>query len=280
MFERSYHFIPANRPKLFDRTKSLGADVYVFDLEDAVAREDKQGALVCLDEWLGQQQEFEKLFVRVNGNKDQLAYVEREFLLKYPKVGIVLPKVNSPAALKQSIQFYQLDASRRIIGLIEDAAGLQALPHILELEMLQAIGLGLEDFLSCSIFETSELGKMTDHIRSKIVLTAMACGIDAIDTISMDLSGGEQMYADVADARSAGFNGKFSIHPHQIEPINIGFSPAAEVLGKAAMLSEKLSSSDVETGYLRMAGEIISPPKLKKMQTINNFRNHHESTHR
>jgi hypothetical protein len=53
MFDRSYHFIPANRPKLFDRSGSLGADVYVFDLEDAVSRDEKPAALAALEEWVG-----------------------------------------------------------------------------------------------------------------------------------------------------------------------------------------------------------------------------------
>jgi citrate lyase subunit beta/citryl-CoA lyase len=278
MFERSYHFIPANRSKLFDRTGSLGADVYVFDLEDAVSRDDKLGALIALEEWVGHQQEFEKFFVRVNGREDPLAEAERAFLLKYPQLGIVLPKITSAAMLQQSVEYYQLDASRRIIGLIEDAAGLQALPRILELEILQAVGLGLEDFLSHSIFETLQLEKLVAHIRSEITLAAMAQGIDAIDTISMDTTGGEQLAADVSNARSAGFNGKFSIHPSQITPINEGFSPSAGILEKASTISETLNSTDLESGYLRIAGEIISPPKLKKLQTIKQFSDTHEHT--
>jgi citrate lyase subunit beta/citryl-CoA lyase len=278
MFERSYHFIPANRPKLFGRTGSLGADVYVFDLEDAVSRDDKPGALIALEEWVGHQQEFEKLFVRVNGREDPLAEAERTFLLKYPQLGIVLPKITSAAMLQQSVEYYRLDASRRIIGLIEDAAGLQALPRILELEILQAVGLGLEDFLSHSIFDTAQLETLVDHIRSEIALAAMARGIDAIDTISMDITGGEQLKTDVSNARSTGFNGKFSIHPSQIAPINEGFSPSTEILEKAATISGMLNTEDLESGYLRIAGEIISPPKLKKLQTIKQFSDTHEHT--
>jgi citrate lyase subunit beta/citryl-CoA lyase len=278
MFDRSYHFIPANRPKLFDRSGSLGADVYVFDLEDAVSRDEKPAALAALEEWVGQQQNFDKIFVRVNGREDPLAEAERAFLLKYPELGIVLPKVSSAAALSQSVEYYQLNASRRIIGLIEDAAGLQALSEILQLEVLQAVGLGLEDFLSDSIFDTSQLEKLVDHIRAEIALASMACGIDAIDTISMDLTGGEQLKRDISNARSAGFNGKFSIHPSQIIAINEGFCPSSKILEKASTIFETLNSTDLESGYLRIAGEIISPPKLKKLQTIKQFSDHHELT--
>jgi citrate lyase subunit beta/citryl-CoA lyase len=278
MFDRSYHFIPANRPKLFDRAESLVADVYVFDLEDAVSRAEKPAALAALEEWLGQQQQFNQIFVRVNGREDRLAEAERAFLLKYPQVGIVLPKVTSAAMLRQSVEFYRLNACRRIIGLIEDAAGLQALPDILDQKVLQAVGLGLEDFLSDSIFDAEQLAELVDHIRTKIALAAMASGITAIDTISMDLTGGEQLKRDISNARSAGFNGKFSIHPSQIIAINEGFSPSEEVLKKASTIFGTLNSTNLESGYLRIAGEIISPPKLKKLQTIKQFSDHHELT--
>ncbi|CAA6680042.1 MULTISPECIES: CoA ester lyase [unclassified Lentimonas] len=278
MFDRSYHFIPANRPKLFDRTDSLGADVYVFDLEDAVSRDEKPAALASFEAWVGKQEDLSKVFIRLNGCDDSLAASERILIGKYPQLGVVLPKVTSAKALTQSVDFYRFDRSRRIIGLIEDAAGLNALDAILELKVLRAVGLGLEDFLSHSIFETSQLEKLVDHIRSKIALAALAYGIDAIDTISTDIIGGPQLKSDINDARSAGFNGKFSIHPSQISPINKGFSPSEAVLNKAASITENCNSTDIESGYLKIAGEIISPPKLKKLQTIQQFSDHHGLT--
>jgi citrate lyase beta subunit len=170
------------------------------------------------------------------------------------------------------------DSQSSFTGLIEDAAGLQALPDILDQKVLQAVGLGLEDFLSDSIFDAEQLAELVDHIRTKIALAAMASGITAIDTISMDLTGGEQLKRDISNARSAGFNGKFSIHPSQIIAINEGFSPSEEVLKKASTIFGTLNSTNLESGYLRIAGEIISPPKLKKLQTIKQFSDHHELT--
>lgn len=278
MFERSYHFIPANRPKLFDRIASLGADVYVFDLEDAVSRDEKSSAIIALDEWLGQQQDFERVFVRVNGCEDPLADLERTLLLKYPQLGVVLPKVSSVSMLLQTVNYYQLDTTRRIIGLIEDAAGLQAIQEILGLEILKAVGLGLEDFLSDSIFGAEQLATLAEHIRATIALAAMARGIAAIDTISMDLTGGERLKHDIGKARSAGLNGKFSMHPSQITLINEGFCPSSALLGKAYDIADSMNSNDLESGYLKVGEEIISPPKLKKLLTIKEFINHHGLT--
>lgn len=277
MFERSYHFVPANRSKLFDRIDSLGADAYVFDLEDAVSRDEKPDALAVLETWVSQQANFDKIYVRLNGYEDSLAEAERAFLLKYTKLGVVLPKVNSPSALEESVEYYQFDHSRRIIGLIEDAPGVQALPRILELGVLHAVGLGLEDFLSDSIFETSQLATLVAHVRSEIVIAAMTAGVDAIDTISIDTQGGAQLMSDIDTACSAGFNAKFSIHPSQIAPINAGFHPSKESLSKVSKIFDAMSSEDIESGYLRLGSEIISPPKLKKLKTIKEFNDYHES---
>ncbi|MGJ8638316.1 MAG: HpcH/HpaI aldolase/citrate lyase family protein [Opitutaceae bacterium] len=278
MFDRSYHFIPANRPKLFDRTGSLGADAYVFDLEDAVSRDEKLEALVTLEAWVGKQEDLSKCFIRLNGCDDPLAVAERTFIEKYPGLGVVLPKVTSAAALVESVDYYRFESSRRIIGLIENAAGLKELDSILELNILLAVGLGLEDFLSHSIFETAQLDRLVDQIRSEIVLAAMARGVEAIDTISMDISGGDQLRSDICKARSAGFNGKFSIHPSQINFINEGFSPSEAMLSKVSSHAEYLNSINLESGYLKIAGEILSPPTLKKLQTIQQFSDHHEFT--
>lgn len=278
MFERSYHFIPANRSKLFDRSGSLGADAYIFDLEDAVSRDEKSPAIVALDEWLEQQQDFEKLFVRVNGCEDPLVEMERSLILKYPQLGVVLPKVCSVEMLSQAVNYYQLDATRRIIGLIENAAGLQALKEILGLKILKAVGLGLEDFLSDSTFHAEQLEKLVEHIQTEIALAAMAGGIAAIDSISMDLTGGELLKRDISKARAAGLNGKFSIHPSQITHINEGFCPSSALLEKASSIPDSLTTNDLESGYLKVDEEIISPPKLKKLLTIKGFINHHGLT--
>ena len=44
MSERSYLFVPGNRPERFEKARASGADAVIFDLEDAVQPQEKQGA--------------------------------------------------------------------------------------------------------------------------------------------------------------------------------------------------------------------------------------------
>ena len=278
MFERSFHFIPGNKPRLFDRIEFLGADAYVFDLEDAVARSEKQYALGALDDWLGSQRRRGGLYVRVNGFGDSLGEQECILLEKYPELGVVLPKVVSADYLSRSSEYYKLTSSRSVIGLIEDAAGLLSLPEILDLKLLCAVGLGLEDFLCHSVYNSEDVKKLTQRIRTEIALNAMAQGIGAIDTISLDLSGGTKLKCEVLDARACGLTAKFSIHPSQITVINDGFYPSRVNVSKAHEIQKHFNSEDLDSGYIRMGNELISPPKLKKLNLIRKYSKHHEFT--
>ncbi len=108
MFKRSYHFIPANKPKLFDRLATLGADAYIFDLEDAVAESEKDAAISTLQTWLPSQPRMDSLYVRVNGHRHALAALEKKLISSFPGLGIVLPKVESRRELEDACNFYGL----------------------------------------------------------------------------------------------------------------------------------------------------------------------------
>ena len=221
MADRSYHFIPASKPILFDRAATLGADCYIFDLEDAVAADQKAAAICDLRAWLeGNSPKF-RIMVRVNHPQHPLADQEQALLSDFPRLGVVLPKVESASQMKDWVRFYTGNSgSREVMALI------------------------------------------------------MEHGIPAIDSISLDLRGDGTLPEELAAARSAGLTAKFSIHPHQIDPINRSFSPSAEMLALAAKLSGQLKTD--QRGYLRLGGEIVSPPKIKRLQRLQKYLQSHE----
>lgn len=277
MFERSYHFIPADRPALFQRVEDLGADVCVLDLEDAVAEEHKAAALSAVKGWLSIRSSQHPLFLRVNGVDHPLAPSERDLLALHPTLSIVLPKVESAEALTRAVEYYGGLDSRMVVGLVESPAAVLTLDAILATGLLGALGFGLEDMLVTSVFGPSELGSFVARVRSEVALHAAAAGIPAIDTISPDLSGGAELERDCAAARSAGMTAKFSIHPRQIAPINRGFSPAPEAVREACRVLDAVGPNLAGCGYARVAGTVISPPKVKKFQRIQEVSRYHES---
>lgn len=277
MFERSFHFVPASRPRLFERVDSLGADAYVFDLEDAVAAEDKPEAITALKDFLSTTHSHEKLFVRVNGTDQPWWEAERELLAGAPQAGIVLPKVESAAAFAKAIEDYKIADTRRVIALVESAPGLAVCRELAGVFPLFALGLGLEDFLSGHLFSAHELPSLVERIRCELSLAAMAAGIIAIDTISTDTTGGQEMRDAAIAARAAGMHAKFSIHPTQIGLINDIFSPPAESIEEAEHLVKLAEKTGAASGYLKHDGKIISPPKLKKAQLLNRFAHHYDN---
>jgi len=275
MFNRSYHFIPADKPHLFERLEQIGADCYVFDLEDAVSSEAKDGAVRALQDWLAQQAPDASWFLRVNGYEAALAGQEQGLLAAFPWLSVVLPKLTSAAALERSFAYYGL-SGRRVIGLVEDARALTALDELLQPELLSALGLGLEDFLCGSVYETSQLDSMVQTIRSRIALAAMSHGIEAIDTVSLDFSKeGEQLRREGEHALAAGMTAKFSIHPNQVGIIHECFMPPPEMLKRAGEHRDWLTDAALDAGYFKQRGEVFSPPKVKKLKRVLKYMEHH-----
>jgi citrate lyase subunit beta / citryl-CoA lyase len=271
MFERSYHFIPASKHRLFDRADKLGADSIIFDFEDSVAGTDKKTAIDHLNSWLSKKNHTIPYYVRVNGVDHAVAAAERDLLTTFPNLGIVLPKLESGHDLKIAVDYYSPEPDRSVIGLIESAKGLLALTEILQTGLLHAVGLGLEDFFSESIFSTGQLYTIIAQIRSKVALQAMAHAVNAIDTISLDLTGGEALHADIKESLAAGMTAKFSIHPSQITAINQTFSPGPESIKDMLAYPGNLDTASDECGYQPVGDMIISPPKLKKLKEIRRF---------
>lgn len=271
MHSRSYHFIPANRPGLFCRTVELGADAYIFDLEDAVPTGQKRQAVMDLKKHLTESTQGARFFVRVNGIGHKTAESERELFACAPSVGIVVPKVESAQDLVNAVEFYGIRDPGKIVVLIESAKGVQEVDSILKLKLASAVGLGLEDLLSKSVFLQREVTGLVKQIRARISLAAMSSGVEAIDTISTDINGGPDLHHDIASAKTAGFTAKFSIHPSQIQKINEAFSPNKELISLAKNLRDELSAWNEESGYFKHDGEIISPPKLKKLKNVLKF---------
>jgi len=269
MMPTSYHFIPANKPKLFERLPQIGADCYVFDLEDAVPAQDKEAALQSLSGWLSDQPSNDSWYVRLNGHESEWSAKEREFLAAFPWLSVVLPKLSTSNGLEQAVKYYGL-AGRKVVGLIEDATALRQLDAILQTKRLSAIGLGLEDFLSDSIYTPDQVADLVQQVRTQLALAAMAHGIEAIDTLSLDFSEkGASLMQEAIQARSAGMTAKFSIHPNQVGIIHQCFSADAGLVDQAKRHQAWLESAPVDaSGYFKKDGVVFSPPKIKKLRRV------------
>lgn len=275
MFERSYHFIPADRVDFFNNIGKLPADAVVFDLEDAVAMERKSMAIEFLQSWLASNKLSVPVFVRVNGANSPLYEREINLLASTPDLGLILPKAGTARDTESAIRGYLGENDRAIIILIEDLSALTHIREIAAIAGIVGIGIGFEDLLSTTHLARQDLVTLVARIRTEIAIHCESRGIQAIDSISLDLMGGEILVAEALEARSAGMKAMFSIHPRQLAQINRIFSPTSEQIKDAVDLIN-IGSKHVGCGYICVNGKIISPPKIKKARAILEFASHHE----
>lgn len=89
---RSVLYVPGDKPRAIDKSRTLGADAVVLDLEDAVAPEHKDAARENVRGALANRWPC-PVFVRVNGLGTPWEHADREMALLTGVDGLVLPKV-------------------------------------------------------------------------------------------------------------------------------------------------------------------------------------------
>ena len=237
----------------------------------------KYAAISCLRKALSGASLSAPCYVRVNGPDTPWTVEESHLLLEFSNLGIVLPKARDASSVQYALRSYGISRARNIILLIEDFQALLHLGDLARLESLIAIGLGLEDLYHSLRFDSSALKTLTTRIRSELAIHCHANEIIGIDSISPDLTAGLSLEQETVDARAAGLDAKFSIHPQQIPVINRILSPTPEAVESAMRLNDLNITNADQSGYQMICGEIVSPPKLKKARTITTFAKHHES---
>lgn len=268
MSERSYHFIPAHRPEFFSKIDKIPADAFVFDLEDAVPRKKKADAIEFLNRWLSDHPVSKPMFVRVNGRDGAWFQKEVSLLATYPMLGLVLPKVGDAGQTELAVQQYLGSKCRQVIVLVESPLALLHLRELAFLPEVAGIGLGFEDLLSGQLFARRDLTDFVTRIRTDVAIHCAAAGIPAIDSISLDISGGSDLLKEAKASRAAGMTAMFSIHPNQVPAIHCAFSPSVEEIEDARHILHLARAKGESDGYLRVDGHLLSPPKIRKAQVI------------
>ena len=259
MTDRSYLFVPGNRPERFESACHSGADVVLVDLEDAVAAADKSIARQAVGQWLASGG---AAYLRING-ADTDAFRDDLLLLGLPGVqGVMLAKAedNEPiAAIRLSAP------ALPVIPLIESARGLTKVNPIATAPGVVRLAFGSVDF-------QLDLGIGGDHdellmARSHLVLASrVARLLPPIDGVTMALDDTEALLRDVAYARRLGFGGKLAVHPRQVAAINEGFSPSPADLEWARRVVA--AASEVGDNALRLDGRLVDRPVIERARAL------------
>jgi citrate lyase subunit beta/citryl-CoA lyase len=244
------------------KAPSLAADEVVVDLEDAVATEDKEQARELAVAALGRGRLGRTTALRVNARstpwwEDDL----RAAAAARPDV-VVLPKVESPDDVSAAAEL--LPDGIGLEAQIESARGLA------EAERIAAAGHGLEALVFGPADMAASLGVPVlsigagnaEYALRRVVVAARAFGLQAVDGPHGHLGDDLGLVRSARRALEHGYDGKWVIHPSQIEPVNRIFTPSPADLERA----ERILAT--ATGAARFEGELVDEASRRLAESL------------
>jgi len=276
---RALLYMPGDNWKMIAKSVTLGVDSICMDMEDGTAINKKAEARAAIAKAL-QELDFgksEKL-ARINSvgsfgwEKDDI-----EAVLPYRPDGIVIPKVESfeqvewagkiveAAELKYG---WPVNSIRVLIG-VETAKGILNLKEIAAHPRLDGIIFGGEDFAaSIGATRTKDAVELL-YARQSVVVACAANDLQAIDIVTIDYKDIESLRAESEFGARLGYSGKQIIHPAQVGPVQIAFTPNDEAIAYAKRIVETFEASQKEgKGAYSLDGKMIDMPLLKNAQKV------------
>ena len=301
--ERSLLSVPASSERFFAKAAAGAADTIMLDLEDAVAPEQKDASrLRAISAVNGLDWGGKTLLVRVNGLDTPWAYRDLIALAEAcPRLdGVMVPKIGAP----RDVQFIEtlLGQIALSIGrarplhieiLVESALGMSQVEAIAASSpLLQAISFGPGDYAASMgnrarriggpdadyaiLTDPDATGRRERHWNdvwhyplARLATACRAYDLRALDGPYVDFKDPEGFRAAARRAKALGYEGKWCIHPDQIELANEVFSPTAEEIAWAQGLLEAMAKAHAGgAGAVAVAGQMIDLAHVKQAERI------------
>ncbi len=221
---RSALYIPGSKDRALDKARSLAVDAILFDLEDAVAPDEKVNARATLKAALAEGGYGPRYkIVRINGLDTEWGRADAEAVRDMAADAVLLPKVNSAA---------DIDALAAITGdlpiwaMMETPLGVINAASIAAHPKLEGFVLGTNDLAKDLNTRKSERREPLLYALEACLLAARAYGKIALDGVYNAFKDDEGLAAECEQGRDMGFDGKTLIHPAQVEITNRAFGPS------------------------------------------------------
>lgn len=256
---------------MLEKAAGLEVDEIVLDLEDAVApaakEEAREAAVAVLADprWIDR-----TVAVRVNAPRTPWCHLDLAALagLADQPASIVLPKVESAGDLEfaeRLLDGAEVDGRERplrVQALIETAAGLGRVGEIATAsERLEALILGYADLAASLGRGRAAAADPAAWLAAQdaVLVAARANGLQAIDGPHLGVEPDDEFLAAARHAHELGFDGKWAIHPAQVEALAELFTPSPEEVEHARAVIEALARAEREgnAGAVALDGEML-----------------------
>lgn len=289
--QRSELAVPGSRSELFEKAAAGAADYVFLDLEDAVAPPDKERArdnVIAGLLGLNWQEQGKTVSVRINGidthymYRDLIDVVERAGhridTILVPKVGVAADVYLVDALLTQIEHAVRIPRRIGIEVLIETALGMSNVEAIAAASpRLEAMHFGVADYAASVRARTTSIGGLTPDYPgdqwhygiSRMVVACRAHGLRAIDGPFGDFKDADGYAAAARRAAALGCEGKWAIHPAQIESANAIFTPSDAEVGRARRILEAIVEAEAQgRGAAQLDGKMIDAASARMAQNI------------
>ena len=275
---RSCLSVPGSSSKMLVKASSLPADEVVIDLEDAVAAAAKDEARADVVSALAAGRLGERtVAVRVNGLDTPWCHGDIVALADGPAAdaiaSLVIPKVQAPEDIVWVARLLDVigggGRTIRLQALIETAAGLRSAGDIAQADARsETLILGYAD-LRASLGRPSSGEQVPGHwsfAQETVLVAARAAGLQAIDGPHLLVDDAAGLKAWAAHVRALGYDGKWAIHPSQLDTLNATFSPTAEEVDRARAIVATLAEAEADAGRgaVTLDGEMIDEALRKQ----------------
>ena len=301
---RSELAVPGSNPRMLEKAPTAGADVVFLDLEDAVAPDDKEQARKNVISALNTY-DWSKCSVSVRINGLDTHYCYRDVVDVVEQAGdkldtILIPKVGRPAdILFVSTMLEQIEAAKglkpiNIHILIETAMGMANVEAIAQTcpERLEAMVFGVADYAASTQARTTSMGGANPNYgvlthadeqgeremhwgnqwhfaMSRMIVACRAYGLRPIDGPFGDISDPEGFTAVARAFAALGGEGKWAIHPSQIELANHVYTPHIDEVGRARrILSAMKEAAEQGKGAVSLDGRLIDAASIRQARVL------------
>ena len=292
--QRSELAVPGSSPEMFEKALKSKADYIFLDLEDAVSPMDKvtarQNVIKALKD-INWRESGKTISVRINSPDTH--YMYKDIIDIVEEVGdkldtILLPKAGTASDVYMiDCLLTQIETNKKLknkIGiecLIETALGMSNIKEIAKSsERLEALHFGVADYAASLRARTVVIGGLNPdypgdqwhHGLSQLVMTCRAYGLRAIDGPFGDFNDPDAYVEAAKRGAAIGIEGKWAIHPSQIELANKVFSPPSSEVTKAKRILEELDkAAKAGKGAAQLDGRMIDAASARMAENIVNI---------
>ncbi len=280
---------PASDPGFMKSASNSDADEVFLDLEDSVAPKEKaetRGPLVDAVETHDWSDTI--LSYRINGIDTKWWY--DDVIEVVSRAGdliddIIIPKVAGPSdvhTVENLLEQVEVNAGLEVGGIglepqIEDGEGMHNVHEIAHAsDRLSSIILGPGDYSAAMGTPGLDIGQFPEypghywhHALSECNAAAKSAGLPCIDGPYADIEDEEGFRTSCSNANMLGCDGKWAIHPTQIEIANEVFAPDPEVAERARRIVDAYAEAmDEGKGAVTVDGQMVDEATNKMAQDI------------